>query len=192
MIVIDPGHGGADPGCDGHGLIEKNLTLHLALLLRDIAQVSGLPVRLIRDCDTTLGLGSRARRASAFDAEQVLCLHFDTNPDPSVGRLTCYCDEDDQQSRALAADVIAVAPPVLTQGSRTIFVEPVGWKRRAFNVVQAYQAPALLVECAFVSNAHHANFLRKRFGLAAVSTSLLCALLSAEEVWRGTPSTKVS
>jgi N-acetylmuramoyl-L-alanine amidase len=188
VIAIDPGHGGADPGCEGHGLIEKDLTLRLAFLLRKLAQVAGLPIRLTRERDETVGLAARACRAKTFKAEQVVCLHFDTNPDPRVGRLTCYCDANDQQSQRVAARVIAVAPPMLTEGSRVIFVEPTGWRRRACNVVRAYKAPALLIECAFLSNPRHVEVLYQPFGSTAISTALLCALLSSDDVRKSPPS----
>ena len=180
MIVVDPGHGGADPGCRANGLIEKELTLHTALLIRKLSGTVGVPLCLTRDADETLGLAARGRRAAAFGTDQVVCLHFDTNPDPGVGRLTCYCNESDRRSRRLAARVIAAAPPILTSGSRTIFVEATGWKRRACHVVRAYQAPTLLVECAFLSNHQHQTFLQAPLGLPGLATGLLCALLTTQ------------
>lgn len=177
MIVIDPGHGGADPGCELLWLVEKDLTLHLALLMGKFAGISGLPARLTRDSDETLSLAMRARRAKACGAEEILCLHFDTNPNPGVGRLTCYCDAKDQRSQGLAAHVIRAAPPALTEGSRIIFIEPTGWKRRAYNVVRAYNAPTLLVECAFISFPQHREFLRAPLSLPTLAAGLMAALL---------------
>ena len=179
MIVIDPGHGGIDPGCAGNGLVEKELTLRAAKLLRDLAQVVGLPLQLTRDADITMPLSMRGQLARRVGASQVVSLHFDANADPRVGRLTCYCSAEDSQSTKLAQAVIRAALQALTTGSRVVHVEPTGWKRRAHNVVHAFERPALLIECAFLSNIGHSKNLRQPFGLGSLSIAILFALSGA-------------
>jgi hypothetical protein len=49
--VIDPGHGGADSGTAHNGLVEKQLTLDIALRLRALLAQAGWHVRLTRDTD---------------------------------------------------------------------------------------------------------------------------------------------
>ena len=46
VIVLDPGHGGKDPGARGNGLVEKGLTLDVALRLRALLRSKGLRVVL--------------------------------------------------------------------------------------------------------------------------------------------------
>ena len=53
-IVIDPGHGGDDPGASGNGIIEKNKTLEISKYMYDRFKELGIPVAITRDSDTTL------------------------------------------------------------------------------------------------------------------------------------------
>lgn len=53
-IVIDPGHGGTDPGASGNGIIEKDLNLAISKYMYERFRELGIPVKLTRDDDVTL------------------------------------------------------------------------------------------------------------------------------------------
>lgn len=61
-IVIDPGHGGDDPGASGNGIIEKNLTLEISKYMYDRFKELGIPVYITRDSDETLSPTERVNR----------------------------------------------------------------------------------------------------------------------------------
>ena len=66
-IVIDPGHGGSDPGALGNGLKEKDYTLKISKYMADRFNELGIPVVLTRDEDTTLSPNERVNKVlSAF------------------------------------------------------------------------------------------------------------------------------
>ncbi|ADH63921.1 cell wall hydrolase/autolysin [Allomeiothermus silvanus DSM 9946] len=73
LVVIDPGHGGADPGTIQSGIREKDLTLNLAQTLRTLLAPSGIRVSLTRQGDQALSLQDRAN-AGAF-AQVLLSVH---------------------------------------------------------------------------------------------------------------------
>ncbi len=77
VVVIDPGHGGDDFGAEGpDNLLEKDLALTLALLLKDrLKKEPGLRVILTRNCDKALDLDERARIANSRNADIFLSLH---------------------------------------------------------------------------------------------------------------------
>jgi N-acetylmuramoyl-L-alanine amidase len=79
VIVIDPGHGGSDPGVTVQNTREKDLTLALAFKLRESLThaLRGVKVVLTRDGDEDLPVDSRAERANHARADLVLSLHFD-------------------------------------------------------------------------------------------------------------------
>lgn len=62
-IVIDPGHGGADPGAIGNGITEKDYTLKISQYMYDRFKELGIPVIMTRDTDITLTPTERANKA---------------------------------------------------------------------------------------------------------------------------------
>jgi N-acetylmuramoyl-L-alanine amidase len=75
-IVIDPGHGGKDPGAIGpKGLREKDVTLALALRLKPLLEEKGYQVLLTRDRDIYLELDARTAFANKQRADLFLSIH---------------------------------------------------------------------------------------------------------------------
>lgn len=79
MVVIDPGHGGHDPGAMGPDhQIEKNITLGIAIKLRDlINHQSGMRAILTRDRDEFIELRQRLRMARQHHADVFISIHAD-------------------------------------------------------------------------------------------------------------------
>jgi N-acetylmuramoyl-L-alanine amidase len=82
LVVIDPGHGGHDPGASSAGVKEKLLTLGLARALREeLLRGGGIRVALTRDDDTFLVLEERAEIARRLGADLFLSIHADSAGD---------------------------------------------------------------------------------------------------------------
>lgn len=76
IVLIDPAHGGGDTGVVADRLREKDLTMNLALLIRQEALKTGnIEVRLTRNADTALSISDRAKAAGALQADCLLSLH---------------------------------------------------------------------------------------------------------------------
>lgn len=80
VIVIDPGHGGVDPGAVGvGGVLEKNIVLEMALALREVLTGSGrYRVVLTRDDDSFLRLRERIARSREAGGDLFISLHADS------------------------------------------------------------------------------------------------------------------
>ena len=79
LIIIDPGHGGHDPGASGEALREKDVVLALATALRDdLIAKGGIRVALTREDDRFLALGERVALARALGADLFLSIHADS------------------------------------------------------------------------------------------------------------------
>ena len=82
LLVIDPGHGGKDPGASNAGYSEKDLVLGLARALRDqLVKEGGVRVALTRDDDKFLVLQERFEIARRLDADLFLSIHADSTPE---------------------------------------------------------------------------------------------------------------
>lgn len=106
-IVLDPGHGGKDPGAIGvRGIAEKDIVLSIAKkLARKLERDMGVDVVLTRRDDSYLHLEDRTAIANAENADLFISLHTNASPNPRAGGLeTYYLDNtDDEASIRLAA-----------------------------------------------------------------------------------------
>lgn len=117
MIVIDPGHGGIDPGAiSASGIYEKNIVLSLGKeLRRQLEATKRYRVAMTRDTDVFVRLRDRVAIARRKDADLFISLHADSLGDKSVSGLSVYTQSEvasDREAEALAArenkaDVIA-------------------------------------------------------------------------------------
>lgn len=82
VIMLDPGHGGLDPGAEVGGVREADLVLSFARLLRDELVIRGhFDVAMTRDADEFVSLDGRIRAARAAQADLLVSLHADTVPE---------------------------------------------------------------------------------------------------------------
>jgi N-acetylmuramoyl-L-alanine amidase len=106
-IVLDPGHGGKDPGAIGvGGIAEKDIVLAVALkLAQKLKRDMGVEVVLTRKDDRFIALEDRTAIANAEDADLFLSLHMNASPNAEAkGLETYYLDNtSDEASMRLAA-----------------------------------------------------------------------------------------
>jgi len=90
-IVIDPGHGGKDPGAlNRSGIKEKDITLAMGKLLAKRLRQEGFEVYLTRHTDTFLTLEERTAFANKNKADLFISLHVNSNVDNSVRGIETY------------------------------------------------------------------------------------------------------
>ena len=92
IIMIDPGHGGKDPGATGRrGILEKNVTLSVAKTLQNTLNKTGKYVaKLTRNCDKFLKLSKRVALARQAKADLFISLHADSHPRSDTRGLSVY------------------------------------------------------------------------------------------------------
>ncbi|MBO4441382.1 N-acetylmuramoyl-L-alanine amidase [bacterium] len=91
IIVIDPGHGGKDPGTVKGKVYEKDIVLKLAKKIRDVSKkYKGIEVRLTRDRDIFLELAERAKIANRLDGDLFISLHVNSFKDQTTGGMELY------------------------------------------------------------------------------------------------------
>ncbi len=117
VVVIDPGHGGVDPGAIGvGGVYEKHITLAMAKQLRTLLLKSGrYEVVLTRDRDIFVPLRERVAIARRAKGDLFISLHADSHPNRNTRGLSIYTlseKSSDREAQLLAdkenkADIIA-------------------------------------------------------------------------------------
>ncbi|MDH5773158.1 MAG: N-acetylmuramoyl-L-alanine amidase [Rhodospirillaceae bacterium] len=117
IIMLDPGHGGVDPGTIGvSGTYEKNITLAMARDIKKAIEKSGnFQVKLTRDRDIFIRLRDRVTKARVAGADLFISIHADAIKNPKTRGLSVYTLSDkasDKEAAALArkenkADLIA-------------------------------------------------------------------------------------
>lgn len=190
LVVIDPGHGGRDPGASGagQGTRESDLTLLIARELRTrLAERGRVRIALTRDGDHTLTLDDRASIARRLGADLFLSIHADSAANPEATGATAYSlsevasDKDaarfasaqngsegaitsvaDGSVRALLADLAVrdemnasadFAMRVIGKASGRVELRPEPHRFAAFRVLRGAEAPAVLFEAGYLSNA---------------------------------------
>jgi len=92
IVVIDPGHGGEDPGAVGHrGTLEKNVVLSIAKKLHRILKKRGYEAFLTRKGDYFISLKDRGRIAKEYGADIFISIHADASKSRGVRGTSVYC-----------------------------------------------------------------------------------------------------
>ena len=106
IIVIDPGHGGKDPGCTGRaGTQEKTVVLSVAKKLKNKLDSNGYKTFLTRNNDTFLKLADRAEFAEKKHADLFISLHANANPSRDMKGFSIYTLSEkasDEEAQKLA------------------------------------------------------------------------------------------
>ncbi|SDI21564.1 N-acetylmuramoyl-L-alanine amidase [Desulfosporosinus hippei DSM 8344] len=166
VIVIDPGHGGADPGAQNSGLKEKDINLDISLRLGKVLESKGCKVILTRETDKDYFLpgfvkGRMAKRAelnqriqiaSENNADLFISIHANSFPQRNSYGMETYYHLKSSSGKALAE----VIHEQLNQ------VQPDN-KRRAkagdYYLINQAEMPSVIVEVGFISNARERKLL---------------------------------
>ncbi len=147
VIVIDPGHGGEDPGASHFGLQEKDLNLEMSYYLKEFLEENGATVILTRENDVYITLARRIDIAIQVDADLFICVHNNATEEPTAiqGSMIIYQDENYMPLYRLVHRGIAGRTGVPGLG-------PVPDERGLFILRYAEDIPVLFVEAAFMTN----------------------------------------
>lgn len=167
VIVLDPGHGGSDPGMIGiDGLEEKGINLSVSLLLREKLEAKGYTVVLTRESDQGL-YDDSAQNKKAQDMQRRIALIDETAPvltvsihqnsyhDPSVKGPQVFYYETSGEGKELAADLqeslnttLEVERPREIKGNTIYYL-----LKRSKGVL-------VIAECGFLTNPDEADLLQ--------------------------------
>ena len=157
-IVLDPGHGGPDPGAVGiTGYYEKTVNLAVARELAPMLEQAGARVIMTRTGDTNPTLWQRVNLANTSGADVFVSIHSNAHPLASVsGTETYYYAWNASSSRSKI-----LANHLQQQLVGALGLRNIGVKTASFYVITNTTMPSALVELAFLSNYGDEALLRQ-------------------------------
>jgi N-acetylmuramoyl-L-alanine amidase len=182
VIVIDPGHGGANVGTHSvhDGRLEKEFTLDWALRLAPLLAANGWQVFLTRTGNVDIALSNRVTFAESHHADVFISLHFNAalypNQRPAPAGLETYCLTPTGMPSTLArgpdiwsqvfpnnafdAQNLQLAVCLHRAILRATGLEDRGVSRARFiGVLHRQYCPAVLIEGGYLSNPHEAKMI---------------------------------
>jgi len=157
VVMIDPGHGGKDPGAKSVlGYWEAPVTLAVGLQVRDLLQESGVTVLMTRDgAQTDLDKHGRAALSNRKKPDLYVSIHADTAPRAEANGFTLYVARAEKNRLAAAT---ALDRSLRRAGYPRHSAETV--KSADFVVLKDNTQPAVLVELGYLTNPAEAAKLR--------------------------------
>lgn len=178
IIVIDPGHGGREPGATSvlDGQPEKTFTLDVARRLAPLLEAKGWHVYLTRTDDTEMAVSNRATFSVTHGADLFISLHFNSSaPDHKQNGLETYCLTPVGMPSTITrgySDIVTRSFPVNAYDRESLWLalrlhtailratgeEDRGVRRARFlGVLQGQHCPAVLIEEGYLSNPQEAT-----------------------------------
>ena len=168
-VYIDPGHGGEDGGCEGNGLVEKDLNLDISMRLASLLRKAGIKVVMTRETDILLydvnsdykgqkkAQDVRKRLEIAKNQENpfLISIHMNYFPQTQYSGLQVWYSKNDTHSQVLANLIQSNNKNTLQPNNNRAIKEATS----SIFLLHNATFPAILIECGFLSNSHEAHTL---------------------------------
>ncbi|MDQ0257246.1 N-acetylmuramoyl-L-alanine amidase [Evansella vedderi] len=155
-IVVDPGHGGSDPGAIANGLREKDVVLDISLVLQRKLRMAGANVVMTRTTDVFPSLDRRVQIANNSNGHAFVSVHANASTHTAANGTETYWNRthSSASSQRLAR---------LTQNHlvRQLGTRDRGIHHGNFRVISQTRMPSILVEVGFLTNRGDADKLRQ-------------------------------
>ena len=185
VIAIDPGHGGSptsdptqlwDPGVVVGAVMEKDITLDLALRLRKLLQRERVKVVLTRSGDQYVEISERWNRAHTASAQMFVSLHVNAyDGDPSINGLAVFYPRPDSFSFAQAIDAgLAQTLKRFQIADDGVAPKPELWVRT--------DVPTVTIEPAYLTNPRERSLLLQDDFRDAIAMGVFQGILAADPV----------
>ena len=171
-IMIDPGHGGRDPGACGNGLREKDLNLKLALMVRERLKKYKCDTAMTRSSDVFLSLPDRTKKANTWKANYFISLHVNAGGGAGYEDYIYSGLPDTGHTAKIRSAVHSKVAKVWTDAGRPSR----GKKKKNLHVLRETSMPAMLMENGFIDNAADARLLKDANFIARLAEAITAGL----------------
>ncbi|MDT9027479.1 N-acetylmuramoyl-L-alanine amidase [Rossellomorea yichunensis] len=174
-IVLDPGHGGKDPGATGNGLQEKQLTLTIASKVRALLEEQYIVEAILtRTTDVYVGLSERAQFANGLGADYFVSFHH--NAGGGTGFESFIYPGTSGTESGRRQDIVHAEIMKFYAG---FGLRDRGQKEANFAVLRETAMPAILLENLFIDHAGDASYLKNYTFIQGLSQALASGIAKA-------------
>ena len=197
-VIIDPGHGGTDPGSVNRYGKEKDFNLRLAKILMKDLERKGFRVRMTRSSDVYPTLGQRVSFANRIPDAIFVSIHFNSFVNSTAKGIETYAlsprGSGTHNSRGVRnnflegnrrdSENIALATAVHAAVMKKTQAEDRGIKRDRFTVLAGLSMPAVLLEGGFLSNPAEAKKIASTSYLSIISQGVANGIVTYRNALR--------
>lgn len=169
VIIIDAGHGGIDGGAVGkNGVVEKNINLAIANMLKGYIETGGDTCIMIREVDEGLysqqgtirskkyeDLKNRKQIIKDNDADILISIHLNSFPQSQYYGAQVFYNKGDEEGGKLAKLVQEELLKILDRGNKRVEKSS-----DMYYILKENSIPSILVECGFLSNPEEERLLQ--------------------------------
>lgn len=193
VVLIDPGHGGVDPGkISVTGTNEKEINLQIALLLRDILEKDGFEVVMTRETDEGLyeesdqnkkvaDMKARCLLAEQSHADILVSVHQNSYQEEEVHGAQVFYYSKSKTGEQLATSVQnafkEIADPDNTRMAKG---------NDSYYILLNVECPAIIAECGFLSNYEEAELLEEENYQKKVAEAIAKGIMDFQEAENNT------
>lgn len=171
-VIIDPGHGGNDPGAIGYAsngkpaAYESLINLAIGKKVRDKLTSAGINVIMTRDTDVFIPLAGRAEIENSSSCDVFVSIHCNSLDNSAIGGTQVYYHPSSPQGTVLANNIydsmvkLTGLTPKKTQNGSHLYV------------IRTTKSPAALVETAFISNPSDRSYLLSDSGQDTIARAI--------------------
>ncbi|WBL14545.1 N-acetylmuramoyl-L-alanine amidase [Sutcliffiella sp. NC1] len=155
VIVLDPGHGGKDPGASANGIVEKNLVLDISLRAKKLLEDQGAIVIMTRETDVFLELHERAAIANSSNADIFISVHANKFNGSANGIESFWYGKHEKNSSIK-----------LSNSLQNALVQATGMNYRRvaegnYHVIRETKIPSSLIEIGFLDHPNDSGKLKQ-------------------------------
>ncbi len=150
-IVVDPGHGGSDPGAMRNDVQEKIITLQIAEKVVKMLEAQGATVYMTRSDDTFVSLSDRVTYSNVKKPDLFVSIHINASERPEIHGIETHYWKDDSIEYAKCVHKSLISK--IEAKNRGLF-------KSKFYVIRHTTDPAILLELGFISNEEERNLMQ--------------------------------
>ncbi len=159
IIVIDAAHGGNDLGAVADGIFEKDITLHIAQLIKEFNKNDDVEIVLLREGDKFMSLKDRLEMINSLKPYLVISLHMNKSVDGKknsgmrfvTSKKNHFTDQTNEFVKTLLENRIEELGKVEV-------------KEGNFDILSKSNAPAIMIEMGYIDNKDNRDFIQSEEG----------------------------